>query len=838
MVEFRVSPRRVRHIGPTALAAACLLLSLLTSPGILAQRYHWQRQFGTDSTLDRIHDMTSSDNGFWAVGWSKSKTTLTSKLYLLNLDADGDTIWTRRIGIADTLDTYGRDVVSTSDGGCMIVGETYRSAERGYDLFLMKITPDGKIGRTVMSGSGLSEYARALVATRDGGFAVVGYTSAGLESENLLIMKADSLGDSLWTSVHSRSYPCRGHALIETDGGALVAVGYSGSWRAPEKTNMLMVMFDDQGREQRAMTYGGEWYEEASAVVRIPGGGFLLAGYTSSFDVEGRDFLVVETDSIGGYRNLKTYGGSADEFAEAMIVDDSGRFYVAGYSNSFGEAGYYYDDYDPCVIHLDADRDSLWAVALESTDTEDYILAAAPASDGWPVIAGYTSILTDEQNENAFVAKLGPNAAPAFANLPDTVRIVEDDNWQMMITVTDADDDAVVFTCEMPENAGITFMDFGDNSALLAFSPTYQNVGRSYRCIIGANDGYVVTLDTIWLEVINRPLQATVYQPGMFSDILTTDTPIPIYFNETVDPVSLSGNVGIFSSRGDSLEYQYDADLNILQVSSPDALFLPLDTIVITLGSGIVDLAGYSLGPPISAEITVGPVVYPGDTDNNGVVDERDILPLGRYWQRTGPVRFADDDIAWDATPAHRWDNVAATYADADGNGIVSAEDICAIAENWLMTWDNRKLDQSGLNTTAMFRQMEQTALEQLYDAVQACGNSAGSEIISRLLVGMIGTHADALPTDFQLYQNYPNPFNPETMIKYYVPSSGEITVSVYNIIGQRVATLVDGCVDQGFGTVEWHGNDQSGNPVASGIYFYRLETAETSLTRRMILIR
>ena len=838
MVVFRVYPRRVRRIGPTALAVACLLLSFLISSNASAQRYHWQYQYGSDSTLDRIHAIETSDNGFWAVGWSKSKITLASKLYVLNLNADGDTIWTRRFGIDDTLDTYGRDVVPTADGGCVVVGETYRSAERGNDIFLMKITPDGAIDWTAMYGSELSEYARAMAATQDGGFAIVGYASAGLESENILLLKADSLGDSLWSSVHSRTYPCRGHALLETADGGLVAVGYSGSWRAPEKTNMLMVMFDDEGRERRAMTYGGEWYEEANAVGQTADGGFMLVGYTTSFDVEGRDFLVVETDSVGGYLHLQTYGGGADDFAQALIVDNLHRRYIVGYSNSFGDAGYYYDDYDPCVIHLDSDGDSLWAVALENPEIDNYILTATSADDGWPVIAGYTSDLSDEQNEYAFIAKLGPNAAPVFDNLPDTIGIVEDDDWQMTVSVTDADNDSVVLTCEMPADAGISFVDYADNSALIEFSPTYRNVGRGYRCIVSADDGYLITLDTIRLEVINRPLQATVYQPGMYDDILIVDNPIPIYFNEIIDQASLSGNVDMFSARGDTLEYYYDAELNILQVFSPDEYFRPLDTIVITLGSGIVDLAGYSLGPPINTEITVGPVVYPGDTDHNGVVDECDILPLGRYWQRSGPVRFADDDDAWDAIPTHRWDDVPATYADANGDGVVDADDICVIAENWLMTWDNGKRDRSDVNTTALFRQMEPSALEQLYAAIQTCGGSEGSDAVSRLLVGLIGTHADVLPVDFQLYQNYPNPFNPETRINYYVPSTSELTVSVYNIIGQRVAILVEGVVESGYGTVEWHGNDQSGNPVASGIYFYRLETAETSLTRRMILIR
>jgi len=839
MGGYRMPGLGIKRINPVVLTALCLVFYLLCIPRVSAQRYEWHHQYGDDITLDRIHALATIASGeYYAVGWSKSKSSLVSKVFLLKIDADGDTVWTRRFGIEDSLDTHGRDIVSTSDGGCVIAGEVYRSAARGNELFLMKITPDGAVSWTGMYGSEVSEYARAVVATRDGGFAMVGYTFAGLDTENMLLMKADSLGDSLWSSIHSRTYPCRGHALVETIDGGLAVAGYSGSWRAPEKTNMLLVAYDGQGRERWASTYGGEWYEEANAVCQTADQGFVLAGYTTSFDVEGRDFLIVETDSAGKFEDLKTYGGAADDFAHAVMVDDHGARYVVGYSNSFGEAGYYYDNYNPYIIYTDDNGESLWAVALGNHDADDYVSDAILSADGWPVIAGYTLNLVDEQDEYGFIAKIGPNAAPIFENLPDTVNIIEDDDWELHISVADADADTVALTCLLPGDVGIDFIDYENNTALLTFAPTYQNVGMVYPCIVIADDEYLIARDTVWLAVINRPLQATVYQPGMYDDILITDSPIPIYFNETIDAASLPENVTVFSTRGDSLTYDYDAQLNILQVVARNESFLPLDTIIITLGSGIVDLAGYSLGPPITAEIVVGPVVYPGDTDYNGMVDERDILPLGRFWQRSGPERSVSDDIGWDMIPAHRWDDLAATHADANGDGSVNADDICAVTENWLRSWNDNDPGRVGSNTPALFRQLDQSVLEQIYTATQTCANSKGREAIARLLVNLIGQRADLFPIDFELYQNYPNPFNPETVIKYYVPSSGEITVSVYNIIGQRVLNLVDGFVEQGYGTVEWHGTDQSGNPVASGIYFYRLETEETSLTRRMILIR
>ncbi len=94
------------------------------------------------------------------------------------------------------------------------------------------------------------------------------------------------------------------------------------------------------------------------------------------------------------------------------------------------------------------------------------------------------------------------------------------------------------------------------------------------------------------------------------------------------------------------------------------------------------------------------------------------------------------------------------------------------------------------------------------------------------------------LPSDYHLSQNYPNPFNPGTEIRYICPLASHVTLEVFNIAGQKVATLVDGRVSPGRHSVWWNGEDDSGKQLASGIYFYRLEAGEFAATRKMILLK
>ena len=89
------------------------------------------------------------------------------------------------------------------------------------------------------------------------------------------------------------------------------------------------------------------------------------------------------------------------------------------------------------------------------------------------------------------------------------------------------------------------------------------------------------------------------------------------------------------------------------------------------------------------------------------------------------------------------------------------------------------------------------------------------------------------------LSQNFPNPFNLETQISYNIPKSSEVILEIYNIKGQRVKTLVNNETKiPGSYNVIWDGKDDSGKPVANGIYFYRLDTNKVSFTKKMILMR
>ncbi len=93
-----------------------------------------------------------------------------------------------------------------------------------------------------------------------------------------------------------------------------------------------------------------------------------------------------------------------------------------------------------------------------------------------------------------------------------------------------------------------------------------------------------------------------------------------------------------------------------------------------------------------------------------------------------------------------------------------------------------------------------------------------------------------SLPEDFVLHQNYPNPFNPSTDICYSLPARAHVSIDIFNILGQKVRTLVDESRDAGEHTATWDGADGGGKPTSTGVYFYHMTVGDRSESKKMLL--
>jgi hypothetical protein len=102
----------------------------------------------------------------------------------------------------------------------------------------------------------------------------------------------------------------------------------------------------------------------------------------------------------------------------------------------------------------------------------------------------------------------------------------------------------------------------------------------------------------------------------------------------------------------------------------------------------------------------------------------------------------------------------------------------------------------------------------------------------------VISDQPEALPEGYTLRQNYPNPFNPGTTIGYNLPVRAAVRIDIFNVLGQRVRTLVNQPQSAGSHNVVWDGTDDSGRQQAGGVYFYRARLGEVTVSRKMIMIK
>lgn len=242
-----------------------------------------------------------------------------------------------------------------------------------------------------------------------------------------------------------------------------------------------------------------------------------------------------------------------------------------------------------------------------------------------------------------------------------------------------------------------------------------------------------------------------------------------------------------------------------------------------------------------TAELTITVEDPDGDSDDDKIQfvveaapDQPDVFAL------TDPMYFRAE--TWPDTLMFMWN---ASY-DPDAPGSITYE--------WTME------HQGGLPTSPVLKRHvfdttfafipPANLLEGTYFwwviANSGAGGSRRSENMGFVVVGTPTDVEDVpddepeqiLPTEFALLQNYPNPFNPQTRIDYHLAAESEVSLAIYNPLGQRVRQLVNSVQSQGAYTVIWNARDDYGNPVRTGIYIYRLQTGDRVFDRKMLLVQ
>jgi len=119
--------------------------------------------------------------------------------------------------------------------------------------------------------------------------------------------------------------------------------------------------------------------------------------------------------------------------------------------------------------------------------------------------------------------------------------------------------------------------------------------------------------------------------------------------------------------------------------------------------------------------------------------------------------------------------------------------------------------------TAAFFNSMD--------NCIEACFLASNDEI-------------NQLPQAFNLYNNYPNPFNPVTTLRYDIPENSHVTITIYDMLGRQVKTLINQTQDAGYRSIIWDATNDYGKPVSAGLYLYQIQAGEYMQTKKMVLLK
>jgi hypothetical protein len=357
---------------------------------------------GTD--VEYVYSVAETDDGgFVLAGTTEPPDTGKADLWIVKTDVNCVEQWTKTYGNSN--DERGGYVVATSDGGFALAGFIIYDADaKQSEIWLIKIDADGNTRWNRTYGvSGLNRVF-SLIQTFDGGYALAGskYPSKG-GSGDFFLIKIDANGFEQWSQTYGGAYWDEARSVIETADGGFALTGYTYSYgaNASISSDFWLVKTDKSGELEWSQTYGGQGMDEASSVVQTVDGSYAVAGYTYSSDAENDDFWLVKTDSTGRRQWSKTYGGENADVCHSMVATNEGGFALLGSTGSFGVEyfGFWLLVTDESGVELRSEiyRRSGYeeARSLIQTQESKYVLAGSTYSSSDPNCTDFWLVKTD-----------------------------------------------------------------------------------------------------------------------------------------------------------------------------------------------------------------------------------------------------------------------------------------------------------------------------------------------------------------------------------------------------------------------------------------------------------
>jgi hypothetical protein len=297
--------------------------------------YLWSRSYGGPQTDVGMDIQQTPDKGYVILGYTNSYGSGEYDIYLVKIDSIGDTLWTKTYG--GTNWEIGYEIIQTYDGGYAIIGETFSYGAGGSDVYLIKTDSNGDSLWTKTYGGKMQDFGRAIIELYDSTLIIAGGTSSfGAGGIDVLLLKLNMQGDSIWAYAHGGAKDDWARDVIMTRDTGLSTIGTTMSFNA-DYLEMYQIKTDSSGANlQWQWNWGQIDNQEGFELIQRSSGNYLLFGYTMTSGGGGKDFMLQEMDTNGWFISGKTYGGNSDEHGYSFDMTLNGGYVLFGTTNTWG----------------------------------------------------------------------------------------------------------------------------------------------------------------------------------------------------------------------------------------------------------------------------------------------------------------------------------------------------------------------------------------------------------------------------------------------------------------------------------------------------------------------
>ncbi|MFC2100951.1 T9SS type A sorting domain-containing protein [Bacteroidota bacterium] len=322
-----------------------ILLSQITVSQITFEKlYVWPNVNNVANSL-----CITYDNSYMVTGWKGDTMVTDSDLFLMKINAFGDTLWTKTYG-GSSFD-QGDYIIQTLDSCYAIVGGTSSITYGNYDVYFLKTDKYGDTLWTRHYGGVNSDFGRCVHQTSDSGFIIVGTTCIS-GSCDIYMIKTDQYGDTSWTKTIGGPAYEQGFSIRQTFDKGYIIAGLISS--ATQSYQVYLLKTDSAGNVLWSKEFGGPYVDNASSVQQTSDSGYIIAGRTKTANYGQSDAYLIKTDANGDSLWTRTYGdpNEHDEAYQIIQTFDGGYVFTGYTTNNWN---------DLYVVRTDSVGNTIWS---------------------------------------------------------------------------------------------------------------------------------------------------------------------------------------------------------------------------------------------------------------------------------------------------------------------------------------------------------------------------------------------------------------------------------------------------------------------------------------------